>query len=171
MKSTLIDLAICTSILLGSAPAGALSSDRQQPISIEADWAEADNRKQVTVYKGGVVITQGSLHISGDTATIYYNDARDLTELFVEGQPARFRQRVDGKEAYQKATAKRMEYHAADNLVILLGDAHSWQGTDHISGDRIVFDTLNNRIQANTEPSSERDPESRVKITIVPKGQ
>ena len=42
--------------ILGFAPATgqALSTDREKPIVIEAAAAEADNRTQITVYRGDV---------------------------------------------------------------------------------------------------------------------
>lgn len=155
--------------MLGSAQTLALSSDRHQVITVEADLAEADDARRVTVYKGRVVITQGSLRISGDTATVHYNQRRDLTALVVVGNPAHFRQQVEGELDYQQATAQRMEYHADKNLVILLGDARSWQGREQITGDRIVFDTVNNRVQADAREATKASGKPRVRITIVPK--
>ncbi len=168
IPSLLIFLAGC-SALLAAAQVVALSSDREQVITVEADLAEADDARRVTVYKGGVVITQGSLRISGDTATIHYNQRRDLTALIVVGNPAHFRQQVEGQLDYQQATAQRMEYHAQKNLVILLGDARSWQGREQIAGDRIVFDTVHNRVQADARETTKSSGKPRVRITIVPK--
>jgi lipopolysaccharide export system protein LptA len=155
--------------LLGAVQAPALSSDRKQVITVEADLAEADDARRVTVYKGSVIITQGSLRISGDTATVHYNRERDLTALVVVGKPAHFQQRVEGRLDYQQATAKRMEYHADKNLIILLGEARSWQGREQITGDRIVFDTVHNRVQADARAATKTSGKPRVRITIVPK--
>ncbi len=155
--------------LLTVPQAVALSSDREQVITIEADRAEADDVRHITVYKGRVIITQGSLRISGDAATVHYNGERDLTALVVLGKPAHFRQQVDGQADYQQATAQRMEYHADKNLVILLGDARSWQGREEITGDRIVFDTVQNRVQADARETTDTAEKPRVRITIVPK--
>ncbi|MFZ0257818.1 MAG: lipopolysaccharide transport periplasmic protein LptA [Gammaproteobacteria bacterium] len=154
---------------LGADQVPALSSDRQQVITVEADLAEADDARRVTVYKGSVIITQGSLRISGDTATIHYNRERDLTALVVVGKPAHFRQQVEGQLDYQQATAQRMEYHADKNLIILLGNAQSWQGREQITGDRIVFDTVHNRVQADARATTKASGKPRVRITIVPK--
>ena len=121
------------------------------------------------MYKGRVVINQGTLRISGDTATVHYDQNQDLTTLIVVGQPAHFQQKVEDQREYQQATAKRMEYHADKNVVILLGDARSWQGQDQIRGDRIVFDTVHNRVQADARESAKASGSSRVRITIMPK--
>lgn len=172
MRQSVLSLVLvlaAASGLLSPTRALALSSDREQVITIEADLAEADDGRRITVYKGSVVITQGSLRISGDTATVHYNQQRDLTALVVVGSPAHFRQQVEGQLEYQQATARRMEYHADENLVVLLGDARSWQGREQITGDRIVFDTVHNRVQADARATTKASGKPRVRITIVPK--
>ena len=147
---------------------GALSTDREQPIHIEADWAEADDQEGTSVYKGDVLITQGSLRISGDTVTIYYNASRDLTRMIAVGQPARFQQLPDGETEYQRAEATQMEYLALKDRIVLSGTARSWQGKDALSGDRIVFDTVDGRILVQGEAPPGKTPQ-RVRITITPK--
>ena len=152
----------------------ALNTDRHEPINIEADWAEADDKHRTTTYRGAVVITQGSIRITGDKVTMYYDESNSLAKLVAVGNPARFRQLPDGKTEYQRAKAQRMEYHADRDVIILLGAAHSWRGQDRVSADRIVFDTLRSRIKAETDPSVEvaeqgKGRKSRVRITIAPK--
>jgi lipopolysaccharide export system protein LptA len=41
----------------------ALSSDREQPINLEADAADIDDLKGISIYTGNVVLTQGSMVI------------------------------------------------------------------------------------------------------------
>nr|VFJ58332.1 MAG: lipopolysaccharide export system protein LptA [Candidatus Kentron sp. DK] len=160
-------LGVCiflTSLLLIPS-AHALSTDKNQPIHVEADWAEADDMRRTTVYKGAVVITQGSLRINGDTVTLYYDKDHELTKVEINGRPAQFRQRPDDGKKEQRARANRMEYFTDRDLIILLGDAQSWQGARRISADRIEFDTKRSRVKAhNTE--SGKSKKSRVKIVV-----
>ncbi|GMQ77503.1 MAG: lipopolysaccharide transport periplasmic protein LptA [Gammaproteobacteria bacterium] len=166
--------------LLGVAPSGAqaLATDREQPIVIEAAAAEADNRKRVTVYRGDVVITQGTLRITGDTVWIYYDDANTITKAISIGKPAKFRQLADGKEDYTTADAERMEYLADQDLILLLGNARYGEGKDEITAPRIVYDSRRGRIRAGPIPdggqssesvTGEPDKSDRVRITITPK--
>lgn len=55
---------------LGSASAWALPDDRNQPIRIQADDAQLDDKNGVATYKGDVIITQGSMKVTGNTVTI-----------------------------------------------------------------------------------------------------
>lgn len=118
----------------------ALSTDSEQPIHIEADQAELDNRKQVAIYHGNVHLTQGTLRIDADTLTIYYTPEKELEKAIAEGQPAWYRQRPDNSNEDVRARALRMEYHADTNTVYLFQKAHVWQGANEFTGDRIEYD-------------------------------
>ena len=50
-----------TTLSLLSGLAHALPSDSQQPINIQADSAEMDDKRGVAIYRGDVIITQGTL--------------------------------------------------------------------------------------------------------------
>ena len=171
---------LALAVMLASVPgtARALSTDREQPIVIEAAAAEADNRKQVTIYRGDVVITQGTLRITGDTVWIHYDDANTITMAVSVGNPAKFRQRADGKENYMTADAERMEYHADQDLILLLGNARYGEGKDRITAPRIVYDSRRGRVKAGANPegsqtsdsaTTQPDDSGRVRITITPK--
>ena len=58
--------------MLWSPANQALSTDRDQDIEIEADSLESDDTKGLAIYKGDVVIVQGTLKITGDHVTIQY---------------------------------------------------------------------------------------------------
>ncbi len=176
MKSPRTELlALLLMAALGQS-AFALSTDKDQPINIEADRAEADNAKRVTVYRGDVIITQGTLRITGETVTIQYDEQDRLTKLVSEGEPARFRQLPDGKanvpNNYQVAHASRMEYYARENRIVLLGDAVYGQGGDQVAADRIVYDSLKSQMKAESRVDSGSEGQqssSRVRIKIEPK--
>ena len=172
--------ALTLAAILGLAPifARALSTDREKPIVIEAAAAEVDNRTQITVYRGNVVITQGTLRITGDTVWIHYDDANTITKAISVGKPAKFRQLGDGKKDYMTADAERMEYHADQDLILLLGNARYGEGKDKITAPRIVYDSRQGRAKAGAlvdagdsqaPPTGEPNNSDRVRITITPK--
>jgi len=172
--------ALTLAAILGLAPifALALSTDREKPIVIEAAAAEVDNRTQITVYRGNVVITQGTLRITGDTVWIHYDDANTITKAISVGKPAKFRQLGDGKKDYMTADAERMEYHADQDLILLLGNARYGEGKDKIIAPRIVYDSRQGRAKAGalvdagdsqTPATGESNKSDRVRITIMPK--
>jgi len=98
--------------VLFSISAFALSTDREQPILIEADKATIDNIKRVAIYEGDVIITQGTIRINANTVTLNYTQKQDIDKVTAVGKPARFKQRLDGGDEI-RANAKQMEYNAS----------------------------------------------------------
>ena len=170
---------LAAAVLLASvAPAHALSTDSEQPISILADQAEHNDATRITIYRGNVVIDQGSLHITGDTVTINFDARDEVTKITAAGAPAHFRQLPDGDTNHRKAWAKQMEYFPEQDLIMLFGDALYEKDGSRVQADRLVYDSRNSRFKALTDtaraPASEdgqateKKPE-RVRIQIKPK--
>jgi lipopolysaccharide export system protein LptA len=166
---------------LAAPPGWALSTDRDKPIEIEADSAERDDAKGITIYRGDVIIVQGTLRITGAKVTIHADENGDFEKMITLGKPARFRQLPDGEEDqeknYQTARASRMEYFKERDLIVLLGSAVYGQGGDRVAADRIEYDSRNARmvaksVKAKKDPKVEqpgKTKRNRVRITIQPK--
>lgn len=151
----------------------ALTTDQDQPIEIEADTAELDDQKGVTTYTGNVIVTQGSIRMTGDKMTVYYTKDNDLDTVIMEGRPATYRQLPDKSEDYDEAEALRMEYYGLKNLIVLINNAVVKQKDVRFSGSRIEYDTEHSQIRARGQAESGAEKSSgsggRVKITIKPK--
>ena len=99
-----------------------------------------------------------------------------MTMMVSEGRPSTFRQLPDGGTEYRTARAKRMEYYANKDLIVLIGDAQYGKGDTRVSADRIEYDSLNARVRAETRnasasaagPDGEDKGKSRVRITLQP---
>ncbi|MEM7253910.1 MAG: lipopolysaccharide transport periplasmic protein LptA [Pseudomonadota bacterium] len=153
-----------------SANGFALSTDRDQPVNIEADWAEADDLKRTTVYKGRVVVIQGSLKITGDVVTFYFDEQDELERMVAVGRLARFQQRPDGEDVLQRGKANRIVYNQLKDLLTLTGNAQLAKGDDEINADFITYDTVRAKIRGESRPPKSGDkPAGRVRITIKPK--
>jgi len=168
-------------LLASVTQAHALSTDGDQPISIQADRAEHDDARRITIYRENVVIDQGSLHITGDTVTIHFDTRDEISKITAAGEPAHFRQLPDDDtDGPRKAWAKRMEYFPEQDLIMLFGDARYDKGGSRVQADRLVYDSLNARFKALTDIAGEssggvdraveKKPE-RVRIRIEPKGK
>ena len=53
-------------LLAGFGMARAEKADREKPIHLEADRVSVDEAKQVAVFEGNVVLTQGTMTIRGE---------------------------------------------------------------------------------------------------------
>lgn len=155
----------------------ALSTDKDKPIEVEADAGELDDIKNITVYTGDVIVTRGSIRMTGDKMTVYYDKNDDIETLIMDGKPATYRQLPDNSKVYDEAEALRMEYYELRNLVILLRDAEVRQERYNFSGERIEYDTELSQVKAWSDidknqhggKSDKTKKQERVKIIIKPK--
>ena len=154
-------------LLFGLSPlsALALSSDKQQPIHIEADSVVIDDAQGTAVYRGNVRYSQGSTHLEADQVTVYSADRQKVDKVVSDGQPATFRQRPDNQDEDMRGQASHIEYFADDEHVILEGDAHLWQGKNEFAGSHIEYDTAKETVKA---VKAETD-EGRVQVIIQPR--
>jgi len=158
----------CAALLLALLPAMAqgLSSDRRQPITIEADRATLNEKDGSSIYEGNVHLQQGSLNLRGDRMSVQLS-GEELEQIVLTGQPASYQQRPEGRDSDQHAEAGRIEYHAADQRLILLENARVWQsGAEEFRSERIVYDIRSNTVTAGGGSSGDR-----VRITLQPKSR
>jgi lipopolysaccharide export system protein LptA len=141
----------------------ALSTDRDQPMMIEADRVELDDAKGISIYTGNVKVTQGTLVLTGERMVVH-NKGGDIEKVLMDGNPATYKQRPDGKEHDVHARSKRMEYYTDPEHIILLGQAEVNQAGDVLRSERIVYDVVKDQVNAGTD-----QPNDRVIITIQPK--
>ena len=156
---------LAIALLLSATPftARGLSSDREQPMTIEADRATLHEKTGNSIYEGNVHVQQGTLVLQGSKMTVQLNDNK-IEKIILTGSPATYRQRPDGKDTDQHAEGRRIEYHATEDLIILLGNARVWQsGAEEFRSDRIVFNLKNNTVKAGGS-----SPGDRVHITLQP---
>ncbi len=151
----------------------ALPTDREQPIEIEADHAQLDDKQGVTQYKGKAILTQGTLRIEGDIITFYYDEDKQLIKAIAEGNLATYKQIHKQGDEPVRARALKMEYLAKDQKIYLIGKGHVWQAGDEFSGSRIDYDITNNIVNANSAPvtvDGQTRKAERVHIIIQPPG-
>lgn len=152
-------------LLLALMPviAQGLSSDREQPIQIEADRATLDESKGISVYEGNVQLRQGTLKLEGNRMTVYLNN-NQVEKLVLVGQPARYSQRSDGEDSDQHAEAERIEYQAVAQRLILLRNARIWQQ----EGEEFSSDRIEVNLKGNTLSAGGDGPDGRVRIILQP---
>jgi len=166
-----VDVFILLCCLLGSLAAFPLSTDKDQPIEVKADEAELDDVNDVSIYRGNVIVRQGSIHMTGDVMTVHSKGGDELEKIIIEGNPATYKQLPDNSSVHDQAKALRMEYHEKKNLVILIRDAWVKQETSTLAGDRIEYNTELNRVKATSEPAGEASAEAPAdepgRVTII----
>lgn len=108
--------------------AHALKSDADQPINIRARNVESNEKTGVSLYRGNVVITQGSLRLEADRLEVTLRDGRAHL-LRAWGDPVRLQSRSDKGEEL-RARAARLVYRANERLIDLYDKVELNRGAD-----------------------------------------
>jgi lipopolysaccharide export system protein LptA len=167
-----LPLILSLSAALGSAAAWALPSDRDQPIRIQADSAELDDRQGVAVYRGDVIITQGTLKITGDTVTITQTASGDIDVFTSVGKPAYYEQKPAADKDIVKAYGLTIQYFASNERIVLIDQAKVIQEGNTFEGEKIVYDTRRQIVNAGRATGNEVSvPRPRIDMIIQPKNK
>lgn len=155
-------------VIFLSNSALALSTDRQQPINVEADTAIIDNLKGIAIYEGNVIVTQGSIRLTAEKVTLNYSEKQEIEKLVAEGKIARFKQRLDNGEDIT-AQAKVMEYNALKSMLYLkraakLQKSRNGKNSYTSTAPYITYDTKAGLIKANQNGRHK----GRIKMTLKP---
>jgi lipopolysaccharide export system protein LptA len=158
-----LGLAVCIGGLFAS-PAVAKTSDRSQPMNIDAGAQEGtlDDRAP-TVLSGGVTIKQGTLNIQSSRAEIYSRDG-DVSRAVLTGGPVVLKQQMDDGTP-MTARASNVDYNMQTEIVVLTGNVTIEQPRGTMSGERVVYNLKTGQMNSGGEGNG------RVKMTIQPKSK
>jgi lipopolysaccharide export system protein LptA len=172
-----VALAVLLAVTFTDA-AWAERADRDKPTQIEGDRCVTEELKQVSVCTGNVVLTRGTLRITGERMEVRETPEgyRNATVLAAPGQLATFRQRQDatrpGVEEYIEGAAERVEYDERSETVRLIQRAQ-WkrleneQLRDEVAGSLITYDsrTSTYSVAGGKDPGSD----GRVRLILSPR--
>lgn len=165
-------LPLLFSLALASSSAWALPTDREQPIRVQADSAELDDKQGVAVYRGDVVITQGTLKITGDTVTITQDKNGDIEVFTSVGKPAYYEQKPSADKQIVKAYGLTIQYFAANERIVLIDQAKVIQEGNTFEGEKIVYDTQRQIVNAGRATGTNLTaPRPRIDMVIQPKNK
>jgi len=157
--------------------ARAEKADRAQPTVIVADHQTVDDLKQISVFTGHVVLTKGTIRITGERME-YREDPEGYQYAVVTAAPeslATFHERRDpthpGIEETIDGVAERIEYDNKADMVRLFTRAivrrfENGRSRDEFSGDKIFYDARNSHYDLTAGGSS---PNPRVTARIGPR--
>lgn len=158
-------------LLLAAAPAAvAEKADRDKPINLEADTANVDDAKKVSIYEGNVILTQGTLVIRADKLVVQ-EDAEGFQYGTAYGNPASFRQKREGFDEYIEGYGLRIEYDQKKDLVQLFTNARMKRNQDEARGNYISYDGKTEFFQVigGKEHATPSNPKGRVRTILQPK--
>ncbi|GGE48571.1 lipopolysaccharide export system protein LptA [Halopseudomonas oceani] len=151
----------------------ALPSDSSQPIRIQANGATLDDKRNTAVYTGNVVITQGSLRLTGSRVTLTTNANGELNTMVTQGGPATYQQTPEANKPPVKARAETIEYHADRETIVLIKNAFLEQSGNTFQGEHVSYDIQRQVVDAGQSSSGASGSEGggRIEIVIQPRSR
>lgn len=147
--------------LAAAGPALARSTDRSQPMDIDADRTDALlGDDAVSVLEGNVKIRQGSLEVDADRAEVHRR-AGDIDRIVLTGAPARLRQVSDSGEPMD-ARASQVVYTLSSEVMVLTGGVVIEQPRGNLRGETIKYNVDTGRLDGGGDGQ-------RVSLRILPK--
>ena len=138
----------------------------QGPFSISADMAEAtelDFSDSTWDFSGRVVIAGEGASIHAASAELRFRD-HQLRNTVARGDPATFEREQTEDFRAISGDARTIEYDHQQQELVLSGDARLLDGTNEVSGSRLIYRVADGRVMAG----SDEGDEERVRITITP---
>jgi lipopolysaccharide export system protein LptA len=163
-------LALCLAVALVH-PAAAEKADREKPVNLEADRVTIDDAKQIAIFEGNVVLTQGTLQIRGDRMEVR-QDKEGFKQGTTWGNLAYFRQKREGYDEYIEGWAERIEYDGRTEIMQMFNRSQLKRGPDEVRGNYISYNAQTEFFQVTGGPKSaarETEKGGRVRAIIQPK--
>lgn len=121
-----------------STNANALPEDRLQAVNIEADNAELSNKTSETIYRGNVVLTQGTLRIEADEVIISVLEG-NLDTVSAVGEQASLYQLIKADRPPVSARADNIFFKVSEDSLRLKGNANVEHGESRFEGNLIEY--------------------------------
>jgi len=151
-----IFLCLAAPIKSGLAETG----DASQPVNVQADQSEFDERAGIQKLSGNVEITQGTLKVKADSIQIELKDGA-LFRIIGTGNPIEFQQKTD-EGAIMRGQSKRIEYNTQTTQITFSGDARFRRPGQQLTGSSITYNISELTFKAAG------DAKSRVNIVLQP---
>jgi len=169
LQNKFLRLLLSTATLLGAIQIAALESDAEQEIKFQSDGGSTmrlEGESRIWVWTENVVVTQGSLEITGDEAILELDaETSEMLRVTVHGSPVTYQQQLDETGALVTGSSLTIEFYRDDvdqDLVIeLTGEAKISSPDTTMScasitylADRDLIRDAEGRCQGSFSPSS-----------------
>ena len=175
MNANSLALAALLASLLSSS-ALAERADRDKPVLLEADRVMVDDKQQLHVYEGNVLLNQGTLSIRTGRLTVRQDSSGYQKGVATGGANgmASFRQKREASIEYVEGEAERIEHDSRADKTEFFGKARVKSGMDEVSGQYIVYDSKTENYVVTSGPggtTAAAGSGERVRAVIQPKNK
>jgi lipopolysaccharide export system protein LptA len=143
-----------------SDPVARPGSDRNAPVTVDADQLENLQKEGVIVFTGNVVASQDNSTQYADRMEVYLDPkGENIVRTVSTGNV-----RIITKDC-RTGTGHRVEYYDAEQRVLLIGNARVWRDDNVVTGERITLYLAEDRSVV------EGGKQERVKAVFYPRAQ
>jgi lipopolysaccharide export system protein LptA len=175
----LFKAATLLAMALAATGAAAEKADRNKQMAIEADLpGSLDYQRQVLVFNGNVVISQGSMVLRAGRVEMREmpDGYRAASAIGSPAKPATWRQRRDGVDETVEGSADRIEFDGRADTLRFVGNGavrrlRGGQVADEISGALIVWDNTTEVFKVEGGAVSPVNPGGRVRAVLSPRAE
>jgi len=115
--------------------------DTSQPIDIASDRVETHSKENLIIFRGNVIARQKDVVIYADSIeAVTVGDGKGIERMVANGN-------VRVQQGLRVANCQKAVFYNLERKVILTGEPKVWEGENIISGDEIVFDIAQNRVE------------------------
>jgi outer membrane protein assembly factor BamD len=114
---------------------------RSEPIDITSDRVETYSKENLIIFKGNVMARQRDIIIYADSLeAVVIENGKGIEKVIADGN-------VKIQQGLRVASCEKAIFYNIDQKVILTGAPRVWEDDNIVSGDEIVFDIEQNRIE------------------------
>ncbi|MCX8514915.1 MAG: lipopolysaccharide transport periplasmic protein LptA [Burkholderiales bacterium] len=142
-----------------------LKNDANMPLQIEANQATVDQKNLVSIFKGNVVITKGSLIVHAESG-IAMQDKQGNRTIILTGIPVTFEQQQDDGTTIN-GQCDKFQYNTKTNLAILTGRARIKKEKNEVIGDVLSYNTQTQVYSARSNFANGVKTTTSGRVTVI----
>ena len=153
--------ALALALLAAPGGADARTSDRNQPMDIEAARSDCGLGENATcTFTGNATITQGTLRIVAEKAVVVQAAGKPSRAQFSGG--VTLQQEIDDGDKIDARSAN-VDYDMRNEVIVFTGNVTITQNRGSLSGERVVYNLKTGQLESGGNGGG------RVKMRILPK--
>lgn len=134
-----------------------------EPIQVQADRLELDQKKGISLYQGHVRLQRGDTLLQAERLELHSKEGK-VTLAIADGEPVHVEMRDRQSSQTGRAEAQHVEYRFNEGQIELRGAAQLWRDGDHFSGERLLYDDNKQQVRAFGNEQSN----GRVRVILQP---
>ena len=162
--SNKLNYIIAIFLIFLSSSVFAYELDKNKPIFLESDSAKWDEDSQKSTYRGNVVVTQGSMLLTGDLLIVTSKN-NEINDMIITGEKSTYKQKTRSGKIIN-GEAYKIQYFVDTSKIIFSNQAVLTQSNNIVKSNKIIYITESENIIAGDKAGK-----SRVKMTLEPKSE